>query len=647
MLFVFMSQPDFSCNPYALWKYINENTEFDTAWIMKRSEYLEVIKERGIRCALYNTLEGQRLVDEADCVVMNSYTFLALRKREGQIWVNLWHGSGIKAHDYYNYEMNPKHVKKLHDYFEKVDLMCVHSLDDRFKLAAQLHLDMRRIYVTGQARLDGVSSSKGKELLYRIYGERIAGIKKFIFFAPSFRANMSSHSGTIYSDNIFRVPDYKDDELLEFLEKNHAAIIYKLHPVEQTAFAGREFQINNRCLELTDEMLFHGDIRYYDILNAFDVMISDYSSIAYDFLLLDRPVVYLIPDYEEYTSDRGFVFAHVEDYMPGKKVFVFQTMLNGLEEAMKHPEKYQSERQFVLRQRFDYADSGAAKRCLDVIQKYKPISDVIEEYYCAAIYKMPTSAEQIAPYVNGDVEVVDSQKKYSEEEKQRILQEKKLLYVTSELPGKYRQLTGQSSDEIADLEFYYQVYQHQNHQLLFCQGGVDCDRFFPSVTSVPKDRIRIGFSGTIDNRIYFAMVQCICEVYSDCDIIFAGYIYGDYPVWLDGFENLHYVQATYEELPDLINSFDVAILPFFGRHQKKVPSELYQYLACGKQVVASDMPNLPAIDGVYSSKSVSEAINNITKALGRCNDEELQLSLQEVAFNHSWKNLAEITWNEK
>lgn len=50
-------------------------------------------------------------------------------------------------------------------------------------------------------------------------------------------------------------------------------------------------------------------MRYTEILNAFDVMISDYSSIVFDYLLLDRPVIYLIPDYEEYRSQRGFVFA--------------------------------------------------------------------------------------------------------------------------------------------------------------------------------------------------------------------------------------------------------------------------------------------------------------------------------------------------
>ncbi|MFQ9703420.1 MAG: hypothetical protein ACLR0U_17005 [Enterocloster clostridioformis] len=59
--------------------------------------------------------------------------------------MNLWHGSGIKAHDYYNHDMSPGQARKLQTYFEKIDMMCVHSLDDRFRLSAQLHFDEKGI----------------------------------------------------------------------------------------------------------------------------------------------------------------------------------------------------------------------------------------------------------------------------------------------------------------------------------------------------------------------------------------------------------------------------------------------------------------------------------------------------------------------
>ena len=158
MLFVFMSQPDFACNPHALWEYVKDNTYHETAWLVKRDKKYYELLRRGVRCAVYDTVEGNALLKEADYVIMNSYTFERLPKRANQIFVNLWHGSGIKAHDFYNHDMDPEYAKKLAKFFDKIDLMCVHSLDDRFKLSAQLRYDLRKCYVTGQARLD---SQKG------------------------------------------------------------------------------------------------------------------------------------------------------------------------------------------------------------------------------------------------------------------------------------------------------------------------------------------------------------------------------------------------------------------------------------------------------------------------------------------------------
>ena len=86
--------------------------------------------------------------------------------------VNVWHGSGVKAHDYYDHNLNPRHLIKLKNYFGKVDLMCVHSLDDRFKLAAMLNFDLRKIYVTGQPRLDCVKKSDGKGILKKCWEKR-------------------------------------------------------------------------------------------------------------------------------------------------------------------------------------------------------------------------------------------------------------------------------------------------------------------------------------------------------------------------------------------------------------------------------------------------------------------------------------------
>lgn len=640
MLFVFMAQPDFACNPYALWEYVDKNTKHQTAWIIKRKNRYLDLKSRGIRCALYNTLEGRALIEEADFVITNSYTFLELPKREGQLFVNLWHGSGIKAHDFYNYDINPRHVKKLKKFFDKIDLMCVHSLDDRFRLSAQLNFDMRKSYVTGQPRLDCVKSSDGKRLLKKIYGDQISNYNHFIFFAPSFRANMSTHSGTFVSDNIFRLEDYDDTALGEFLTRTNTALIYKLHPIEQTAFSGREFLMNENCYALTEDMLFDCDIRYTELLNAFDVMMSDYSSIAYDYLLLNRPIVYLIPDYEEYSKGRGFVFHNVDYYMPGDKVYTFSEMMAALEDALNNPNKNLLARENVLAQRFDYPDGGAAERCYELITNYQKINDEYEEYHSNPRLKMPTAADFIKKYSPKEVYVIDSVK----EDIATIgdyQSAKRAWYITHEIPDEFRSLSGHSSAEIKDMQLYQQISQAPNVEVKHISGGVDYE-VFANGTQIKKEGKKvIGFAGTIDNRIYFAMVQSICESFPEYDIVFAGDIWGDFPVWLDGYDNLKYLEASYDELPEVISSFDVAILPFFGRHKKTIPTELFQYLAVGKSVVTSDMPNLPECNAIYISKSITDAVSQIKKALKEQRDGSIIEDAKRIAKEYDWRNLLE------
>lgn len=653
MLFVFMSQPDFACNPHALYQYIKDYTTHETAWIIKKDErYFELLK-RNIRCAVYDTMAGNQLISEADYVITNSYTFPKIAKRENQVFVNLWHGSGIKAHDFYHHDMNLKHAANLQDFFNKIDLMCVHSLDDRFKLSAQLHYDLRKCFVTGQARLDCVKKSDGYAALIKLFGEKITQYKRFIFFAPSFRANSSSHSGTIFSDNIFRLGDYDDDGIYRFLEEHDAALIYKLHPIEQTAFTGRNFNLNNRCYELTDELLFQKDIRYDELLNVFDCMISDYSSIAFDYLLLNRPLIYLIPDYKEYTAERGFVFHNIDKFMPGDKVFDFKNMLKALETALCKPEKYQKERRFVLEQRFDFQDDQSSRRCYETIinfQKIPDITDATEEIKKEPEVRFPTTAALIGRQLPGQYEVIDAALPIQEHfwlENIRQNADRKYLYITEEKPPELRKLSGQSSVEIADIDYYYKICRRDDVSVCYVSGGVDYAMFSAAEHAVKHTagrenrRRRIGYAGTIDNRIYFSMVQCICEVFSDCDILFAGAIFGSKPVWLDSFSNLHYMPAAYECLPEVIHSFDVAILPFFGRHKDTVPKEYFQYLACGKQVVASDMRNLPDSRALYRSASVDEAVKNIKRALAYVQDIEIQESAKKLAIKYDWKIIGE------
>lgn len=636
-MFLFISKPDFSCNPHALWKYITENTDCETAWLVTDKKRRDMLIERGIRCELYDTMRGNELVKEAKYVVSNVYVFHALEKKMGQVFINLWHGSGVKAHDFYDPNLPMQQINKVLDFSDKTDLLCVHSLDDRFRLSAQLHFDMRKAIVTGQPRLDCVRTAKGAKNLSILLGKEIEKYDKFIFFVPSFRANSSCHSGKFYSENVFRLDDFDKDEFRRFLEDNNIAFIYKLHPVEQTALKGVEFEMNSHCYMLTDEMLFEKDIRYNEFLNAFDIMISDYSSIAYDYLMLDRPIVYLIPDYDEYKKSKGFVFHNIEFYMPGAKARNFKELLTTLKNSIESPELYASQRKLVIEQRFDYMDDKASERCYQAIMNYeRPLESILK---IQDKQLLPSSAELIKKYVPNNISVIDSTKTI---EKDVLNERDNFLYITEEIPNEDRTVSKRSSTDILDLSVYFKIKDMPNVKVGYVSGGVEWNRYQGVPHSEENKRKKIGFAGTIDSRIYFAMVQYICEAFPECDICFYGDILGEYPAWLDGFDNLKYMgQITYEELPEIINGFDIAILPLFGKHQERVPKELFQYLAAGKQVITSNIENMPSCRAIYKSKSVADAVTNVRQALKNVSNKEIRNDAKQISKFYDWKLIAQ------
>lgn len=637
-MFLFISRPDFSCNAHALWKYIEEYTDHKTAWLVNDRKNMEKLRARGICCEMYDTVRGNELAAQAKYIVSNTYLFDVLPKKEGQVFVNLWHGSGVKAHDFYDPNLPLQQLNRLLVFLEKTDLLCVHSLDNRFHISAMLHFDMRKAVVTGQPRLDCVKKANGRENLIKVLGEEIRKYEKLFFYVPTFRADRTSHSGKFYSENVFRLDDYDNEQLQTFLEKHNAALVYKLHPVEQKAFKGVSFSMGKNCYELTDHMLFDADVRYDELLNAFDIMISDYSSIAYDFLTLDRPIIYLIPDYEEYKSQKGFRYRNIDYYMPGEKVYAFSELLSAMETNLQNPDAYACERQQVIMQMFDFSDDRAAERCYQAIKSYKDIKENDREVRSESM--LPTSTELLREYFPAEVELIDSTKEVNPDLYRN--KKTKVLYLTEEVPDEYRSISKRSSADIKDLSAYYKISELKNVQIGVLSGGVVYDKFDISVHAAKNDRTVIGFAGTIDSRIYFAMVQYLCDAFPDCDVEFWGDIYGEYPAWLDGFGNLKYKgQVSYDQLPEVIQRFDVAILPFYGEYQNRIPNELFQYLACGKQVVASNMPNLPECKAIYRSRSVADAVENTRLALQRLKDPAIVSDAKRVARANDWAVAAE------
>lgn len=142
--------------------------------------------------------------------------------------------------------------------------------------------------------------------------------------------------------------------LNEFLRNINATMILKLHHFVQELYQDEETYSN---------ILFHstqGDV--YPLLKYTDILITDYSSVYFDFLLLDRPIVFFDYDYEEYSTNMGGFVYDYDENTPGAKVKTQTALTEALASIVGGNDPYKSKRTKIAEHFFTYTDSLSAQR---------------------------------------------------------------------------------------------------------------------------------------------------------------------------------------------------------------------------------------------------------------------------------------------
>jgi len=177
---------------------------------------------------------------------------------------------------------------------------------------------------------------------------------KAVLYAPTYR-----DTGT---GNDFLEKDALDMQRLnDFACKHKIIVVFKIHPNRQFTF---NFDSTSNMLHYQDT----GDI--YPLLSFIDVLVTDYSSLFFDFLHLNRPIVFYPYDYEKYIQhDRKLKY----DYnwvTPGPKCLnqdELQSMMTGV--LFKNQDIYRSKRQEIFDMSFSHKGGNAALHIMKIIQK--------------------------------------------------------------------------------------------------------------------------------------------------------------------------------------------------------------------------------------------------------------------------------------
>lgn len=361
---------DFADNARALFEYMlarGFNETYELVWLVKHPSDFRHITEKydNVRFLSFDWSVSE-VPEERDAyyrvLCLAKYLFMtdaygfARNAREDQVRIQLWHGCGFKT------RVNFVRCEKRYEYTTVIS-----------RLYSKIHQDIYglredQVLVTGYAKEDWLFHPD------REAWERLSVPKadRYVFWLPTFRMaktvlaqlneyEMEGQTGFPIVDNFDKLR--KLDKLLEDL---NIMLVVKPHPFQDQSRIG---QIGMKHIILLDnDLLVDQDIQINQLLGLADGLISDYSSAAVDYLLLDRPMGFTLEDVEEYGESRGFVFDNIRDWLPGAELVSFSDFCQFVREIGQGVDFTREKRQKLKKVMHDYSDDQSCRRITEALR---------------------------------------------------------------------------------------------------------------------------------------------------------------------------------------------------------------------------------------------------------------------------------------
>ncbi len=271
--------------------------------------------------------------------VLFTYGGMRIVPSEDQVVVNLWHGMPLKR------------IGKLSNdaVIEAEDIADFSYTIATSRLFAPI---MARVFgcredqviISGLPRNDYLCSNDCD--LHRF--AHFADSSRTILWMPTFRKSFDGRYDNSDIETSTGLPIATSVELLHRLDswlgEKGGILFIKAHPYALAKSSGLQGEQFQNIVFVNDEMIRAEGLRLYEFVAAFDSLLTDYSSIYFDFLLLDRPIGFTLDDYESYQKMRGFIFPDAKDMMPGQHIYSFDELCSFVAAVCSGDDSYCEER---------------------------------------------------------------------------------------------------------------------------------------------------------------------------------------------------------------------------------------------------------------------------------------------------------------
>lgn len=317
--------------------------------IITRASRKERLSFSNLRLLLKTTSTAKYIFLDDFC----SYLDYMYIKKEQKI-IELWHACGAFKKFGFSRTSTGDKIRTISKGYKKITLATVSSESIRDCYAEALGIQANRVKALGTPRTDIFFDRATTDKLQKEFFAKFPELfgKKLLLFAPTYR-------GRKVEDASYDFTQVNFAKILKKLGPQYA-IITKWHPAILNNGSFEKFRHQSVNSEQVLDLTSFADIT--TLLVVCDILITDYSSLIFEWGLLNKPIIYYAYDLEEYEASRGIYFPF-DEYVYGNVVKTEGELVK----AIQNPGTFEKDRTRFLSKFMGAIDGRSCERILKTV----------------------------------------------------------------------------------------------------------------------------------------------------------------------------------------------------------------------------------------------------------------------------------------
>lgn len=349
-------------NTKYLYHYLKKHTDYKLVYFVKSKDLKKELDTKGIRTVNAYSLKAIKILRKSRFVFVTHgiNDVIPIRFSPKTTFIETWHGILMKKYmniyDTFEYSKWAKILRLKIENDDIYDYFLTPSGTNKNLMILSNHflIPPNKILVTGYPRNDFFFSNdlnlsntiKSKYSVPKLY-------KEIILYAPTYRDNDLTARFPLSSSELI--------ELNEVLKEKSSILLMKAHKSEKKI----EFENHSNIKKISKNT----DIQ--ELLFITDILVTDYSSVYVDYLLLNKPIIFFTYDYEYYEKENRGLLYNLKEIAPGPLIYTGKELINTIRNISEMDKKFEQKRKKTNDIFNKYQDGKSTERLLKFLKIIK------------------------------------------------------------------------------------------------------------------------------------------------------------------------------------------------------------------------------------------------------------------------------------